>query len=58
MSNFDEKELIEFIQTLEPQMAEQLTEWIEWEKEISWSNGYADAVDHYEYGVVNLVGEA
>jgi hypothetical protein len=58
MSNFDEKELIEFIQTLEPQTAAQLTEWIEWEKEISWSNGYADAVDHYEYGVVNLVGEA
>jgi hypothetical protein len=58
MSNFDEKELIEFIQTLEPQMAEQLTQWVEWEKEISWSNGYADAVDHYEYGVVNLVGEA
>ena len=48
MSNFDEKELIEFIQTLEPQMAEQLTEWIEWEKEISWSNGYADAVDQLE----------
>jgi hypothetical protein len=58
MNNFDEKELIEFIQTLEPQMADQLVEWIEWEKEISWSNGYADAVDHYEYGVVNLVGEA
>jgi hypothetical protein len=58
MSNFDEKELIDFIQTLEPQTAAQLTEWIEWEKEISWSNGYADAVDHYEYGVVNLVGEA
>jgi hypothetical protein len=58
MSNFDEKELIQFIQTLEPQMAEQLTQWVEWEKEISWSNGYADAVDHYEYGVVNLVGEA
>jgi hypothetical protein len=48
MSNFDEKELIEFINTLEPEMAEQLTEWIEWEKEISWSNGYADAVDQLE----------
>jgi hypothetical protein len=57
MNNF-EKELIEFIQTLEPQMAEQLTQWVEWEKELSWSNGYADAVDHYEYGIVNLVGEA
>ena len=57
MNNF-EKELIEFIQTLEPQMAEQLIQWVEWEKELSWSNGYADAVDHYEYGIVNLVGEA
>ena len=57
MNNF-EKELIEFIQTLEPQMAEQLTQWVEWEKELSWSNGYADTVDHYEYGIVNLVGEA
>ena len=57
MSNFDEKELIEFIQTLEPQMAEQLTQWIEWEKEISWSNGYADAVDHYDYGYA-VAGEA
>jgi hypothetical protein len=58
MSNFDEKELIQFIQTLEPQMAKQLTQWVAWEKEISWSSGYADAVDHYEYGIVNLVGEA
>ena len=48
MNNFDEKELIEFIQTLEPHMADQLVEWIEWEKEISWSNGYADAVDQLE----------
>jgi hypothetical protein len=47
MNNF-EKELIEFIQTLEPQMAEQLTQWVEWEKELSWSNGYADAVDQLE----------
>ena len=57
MNNFDEKELIEFIQTLEPQMADQLVEWIEWEKEISWSNGYADAVDHYDYGFA-VAGEA
>jgi hypothetical protein len=57
MENF-EKELVEFINTLEPQMAEQLTQWVEWEKEMSWSGGYADAVDHYEYGIVNLVGEA
>jgi hypothetical protein len=48
MSNFNEKELIEFINTLEPEMAEQLTEWIEWEKELSWSSGYADAVDQLE----------
>ena len=48
MSNFDEKELIEFISTLEPKTAAKLTEWIEWEKEISWSNGYADAVDQLE----------
>jgi hypothetical protein len=47
MNNF-EKELMEFIQTLEPQMAEQLTQWVEWEKELSWSNGYADAVDQLE----------
>ena len=47
MNNF-EKELIQFIQTLEPQMAEQLTQWVEWEKELSWSNGYADAVDQLE----------
>jgi hypothetical protein len=47
MNNF-EKELIEFIQTLEPQMAEQLTQWVEWEKELSWSSGYADAVDQLE----------
>ena len=47
MNNF-ETELIQFIQTLEPQMAEQLTQWVEWEKELSWSNGYADAVDQLE----------
>jgi hypothetical protein len=50
MSNFDEKELIEFINTLEPEMAEKLTTWIEWEKEISWSNGYADAIDQLPEG--------
>jgi hypothetical protein len=47
MNNF-ENELMEFIQTLEPQMAEQLIQWVEWEKELSWSNGYADAVDQLE----------
>lgn len=56
--NTFETELIEFIQTLEPHTAEQLTGWIEWEKELSWSNGYADAVDHYEVGFVTILGEA
>ena len=55
MNNF-EIELREFIQTLEPQMAEQLTEWIEWEKELSWSNGYADAVDQLEEKVPQKFG--
>lgn len=55
MNNF-EKELIEFIQTLEPQMAEQLTQWVEWEKELSWSNGYADAVDQSEEKVPQKFG--
>jgi hypothetical protein len=55
MNNF-EKELMEFIQTLEPQMAEQLTEWVEWEKELSWSNGYADAVDQLEEKVPQKFG--
>jgi len=55
MNNFD-IELMEFIQTLEPQMAEQLTEWIEWEKELSWSSGYADAVDQLEEKVPQKFG--
>ena len=55
MNDFD-IELMEFIQTLEPQMAEQLTEWIEWEKELSWSNGYADAVDQLEEKVPQKFG--
>jgi hypothetical protein len=55
MNNF-EKELIQFIQTLEPQMAEQLTQWVEWEKELSWSSGYADAVDQLEEKVPQKFG--
>ena len=55
MNNFD-IELMEFIQTLEPQMAEQLTKWIEWEKELSWSSGYADAVDQLEEKVPQKFG--
>ena len=57
MNNF-ENETVEFINTLPVEVRERLVEVLEWEKELSWSNGYADAVDHYEYGVVNLVGEA
>jgi hypothetical protein len=59
MNNF-EKETIELIESLSlnPNQLNKLIEAFEWEKEMSWSNGYADAVDHYEYGIVNLVGEA
>ena len=59
MNNF-EKETIELIESLSlnPNQLNKLIEAFEWEKEMSWSSGYADAVDHYEYGVVNLVGEA
>jgi hypothetical protein len=57
MNNF-ENDTVEFINTLPVEVRERLVEVLEWEKELSWSNGYADAVDHYEYGVVNLVGEA
>jgi hypothetical protein len=37
-------------------MAEQLTQWVEWEKELSWSNGYADAVDQLEEKVPQKFG--
>jgi hypothetical protein len=47
MSNF-EKETVEFINTLPAEVRERLTEIIEWEKEMSWSGGYADAVDQLE----------
>ena len=47
MSNF-EKETIEFINTLPVEVREQLVEIIEWEKEMSWSNGYEDAVEQLE----------
>jgi hypothetical protein len=57
MNNF-ENETVEFINTLPVEVRERLVTVLEWEKELSWSNGYADAVDHYEYGIVNLVGEA
>jgi hypothetical protein len=57
MNNF-ENETLEFINTLPVEVRERLVTVLEWEKELSWSNGYADAVDHYEYGIVNLVGQA
>ena len=57
MNNF-ENETVEFINTLPVEVRERLVTVLEWEKELSWSNGYADAVDHYEYGIVNLVGQA
>jgi hypothetical protein len=47
MKNF-EKETIEFINNLPIELREQLIELIELEKEYSWSNGYADAVDQLE----------
>jgi hypothetical protein len=55
-----EKETIEIIESLNLSQSQLtlLVEAFEWEKELSWSSGYADAVDHYEYGIVNLVGEA
>jgi hypothetical protein len=47
MSNF-ENETIELINTLPAEIREQLIERIEWEKEMSWSDGYADAVIEWE----------
>jgi hypothetical protein len=43
-----EKETIEFINSLSTEIGEKLMEIMEWEKELSWSNGYADAVDQLE----------
>ena len=47
MKNF-EKETIELITSLDVDLQNKLIEAIEWEKELSWSNGYADAVDQLE----------
>ena len=47
MSNF-ENETIELINTLPAEIREQLIEQIEWEKEMSWSDGYATAVDQLD----------
>jgi len=59
MTNF-ETETLELIKSLpiDRKQLDNLMAALEWEKEVSWSNGYADAVDHYEYGIVNLVGQA
>jgi hypothetical protein len=47
MNNF-EKETRDFIETLPVEVREELVSIIEWEKELSWSNGYADAVEELE----------
>jgi len=47
MTNLD-KETLEFINTLPAECREQLIELIEQEKEYSWSDGYADAVDQLD----------
>lgn len=49
MENF-EQTTIEIIESLELSQSQLtlLVEAIEWEKEMSWSNGYADAVDQLD----------
>jgi hypothetical protein len=47
MLNF-ETDTIEFINTLPIEVRERLIEVIEWEKELSWSDGYATAVEQLE----------
>jgi hypothetical protein len=49
MSNF-ENQTIEIIESLDLSESQKtlLVEAIEWEKEMSWSNGYADAVDQLD----------
>jgi hypothetical protein len=59
MNNF-ETDTLQLIKSLpiDRKTLDDLITAIEWEKELSWSNGYADAVDHYEEGFVSIVGEA
>jgi hypothetical protein len=52
MKNF-EKETIELITSLDTDLRDKLIQAIEWEKELSWSNGYADAVDQLEEKQLN-----
>ena len=49
MSNF-ENQTIEIIESLDLSESQKtlLVEAIEWEKEMSWSDGYADAVDQLD----------
>ena len=49
MENFEES-TIAIIESLELSQSQitLLVEAIEWEKEMSWSNGYADAVDQLD----------
>lgn len=58
MENFEveTQQLIESLYLTQDQK-DRLIQAFEWEKELSWSNGYADAVDHYDYGF-SVAGEA
>jgi hypothetical protein len=49
MSNF-ENETLELLKSIpiNQQQLDNLMAALEWEKELSWSNGYADAVDQLE----------
>jgi hypothetical protein len=49
MSNF-ETDTVELIKSLpiDRKTLDDLITAIEWEKEVSWSNGYADAVDQLD----------
>ena len=49
MSNF-ETETLELLKSLpiDRKQLDDLITALEWEKELSWSNGYADAVDQLE----------
>jgi len=49
MNNF-ENDTVELLKSLpiNRQQLDELITALEWEKELSWSNGYADAVDQLE----------
>jgi hypothetical protein len=46
--NTFELETVHLIESLPTELRESLIQAIEWEKELSWSNGYADAVEQLE----------